>query len=418
LRFGVAGDWLSIVRAVYGATDAWDFTTNQYLRAGVIGPAGLTVTRASSGYAETVAGALVSFASGVARRTDRGLLVEGAATNLFRGSQQFDGANWNPDRVTVATDNVIAPDGTLSADTLTVTSTSGSETGLRQTNTAQANATQYTASVFAKYGSVRYLVLRNLASGVGGLFDQCAFFDLQNGTLGTRGSDYTASSIQSVGNGWYRCTATSTTVASIVASLFDIRVSDADATFANTTGRTVAIWGAQLETGPFATSQITTTAASVTRQADQITAVLSGVAYPLSLYAEFVRNGDTGGDEGVFQVDASSRAQRSSVYISSSDTLSVSARGGADAGDAAVAGAVAVGAITKSAGRIESNNVQAARAGTLATADTTASVPTSSPGTVRFGDFGSAATYGFIYLRRAAIIPAALTDAQLQGITT
>jgi hypothetical protein len=142
------------------------------------------------------------------------------------------------------------------------------------------------------------------------------------------------------------------------------------------------------------------------------------VAYPASLFAEFVRNGDTGAAEGVFQVDASSRAQRANINVSSSDTLSVTARGGTNDGDAAVTGAISVGAITKGAARIEVDDVQAARAGSLATADTTASVPTSSPDTVRFGDFSSTATYGFNYIRRAAIISAALTDAQLQEITT
>jgi hypothetical protein len=78
-----------------GATDAWDFVDNSYMRAGVVTTnAGLTVTRASTGYAETSDGRLVSFASGVLRRTDKGVLVEDARTNLLLRSQEFNVAYW------------------------------------------------------------------------------------------------------------------------------------------------------------------------------------------------------------------------------------------------------------------------------------------------------------------------------------
>ena len=80
-------------RSLYpGASVALDFTRNLY-RSGtpvVKGSpsllSGWTFTRASTGYAETAAGALVAFASGEPRRTDKGLLVEEARTNLARGS--------------------------------------------------------------------------------------------------------------------------------------------------------------------------------------------------------------------------------------------------------------------------------------------------------------------------------------------
>lgn len=47
---------------------------------------GLTVTRASQAYADNVAGVWTSFASGVARITDKGLLVEEARTNSVRNN--------------------------------------------------------------------------------------------------------------------------------------------------------------------------------------------------------------------------------------------------------------------------------------------------------------------------------------------
>lgn len=80
-------------RAFYpGASVALDFTRNLYRSGTPIvkgNPANLpgwTFTRASTGYAETVAGTLVSFASGAPRITDKGLLVEEARTNLLLNS--------------------------------------------------------------------------------------------------------------------------------------------------------------------------------------------------------------------------------------------------------------------------------------------------------------------------------------------
>ena len=41
----------------------------------------LSCTRASTGYAQTAAGTLTSFAANTLRRTDKGLLIEEARTN-------------------------------------------------------------------------------------------------------------------------------------------------------------------------------------------------------------------------------------------------------------------------------------------------------------------------------------------------
>lgn len=73
---------------------ALDFVNNAFRvgagassRADFANLANLTVTRASTGYAETTSGALVQFASGVARITNKGLLYQPAAsTNLFLNS--------------------------------------------------------------------------------------------------------------------------------------------------------------------------------------------------------------------------------------------------------------------------------------------------------------------------------------------
>jgi len=69
----------------------WDFTANRALFNGVdVGAVTATpnwsFTRATVGTADDLAGNIVQFASGEIRRTDRGLLIEGARTNLFLNS--------------------------------------------------------------------------------------------------------------------------------------------------------------------------------------------------------------------------------------------------------------------------------------------------------------------------------------------
>jgi len=69
----------------------WDFTANRAVFAGldvggVTSTPGWSFARASVGTAETIAGEIIQFASGELRRTDRGVLIEGARTNLFLNS--------------------------------------------------------------------------------------------------------------------------------------------------------------------------------------------------------------------------------------------------------------------------------------------------------------------------------------------
>jgi hypothetical protein len=403
--------------SAYGARDAWDFVDNSYIRAGTVGPSGLTVTRASDGYAETASGTLVNFGSNVLRRTDRGVLVEGARTNLLLRSQEFDDAVWATNDVSKSANQIIAPDGTLTGDLVADNSTLTFHAVFQALSFTSGDV--HTFSCFFKNNTRRYVQMAFFIASHGN--NAFANFDLQAGVVGTVGASASAT-MTALANGWYRCTiratATATASGGVIVFFADSTSAARSPSYAGT-GLSFYIWGAQLEAAPFPSSYIPTAASTVTRAADVVTAVpTSGTDYPLSLYTEFIRSVDTGAFEGVFQVDASSRAQRAFISVQPSDQLSVLSRGGANDGDSTVTGVISVGVITKGAGRIEVDNVQAVRAGTLATADTTASVPTSPPSAVRFGDAGLAANYGFNYIRRAAIIPRALSDTELQAITT
>jgi hypothetical protein len=76
-------------------------------------------------------------------------------------------------------------------------------------------------------------------------------FDAQTASSGA--------TIESVGNGWFYCTA-SVTATSTQTGVFYVNVTNAD----------LYLWGMQFEVGSYATSYIPTTSASVTRNADVI----------------------------------------------------------------------------------------------------------------------------------------------------
>ena len=130
----------------------WDFTANRALFNGVdVGAVTSTpnwsFTRATVGTAEDLAGNIVQFASGEIRRTDRGLLIEGARTNLFLNS-----ATGGTQSVTVAAvAHTLSFRGTGTI-TLTGTSTagplvgSGAATRVTQTFTPTAGSLTLTIS--------------------------------------------------------------------------------------------------------------------------------------------------------------------------------------------------------------------------------------------------------------------------------
>jgi hypothetical protein len=139
--------------------------------------------------------------------------------------------------------------------------------------------------------------------------------------------------------------------------------------------------------------------------------------YPLSLWAEWEMPVVTSASALAFQVDAGSNNERSYVYWSSGNvpTFGATAASSAQA-DIGIGAAMTAGPAFKMAGRIATNDAQAARGGTLGTADTSVTLPTT-PTTIRIGSHVSAAQ-GFVYIRRAAVFNSALTDAQLQTTTS
>lgn len=228
-----------------------------------------TVTN-SSGYVVGINANLPRFDFDPIALTCKGLLIEDSRTNLCLYSEALDtAASWVVGNASVTANATTAPSNTLTADKL-VEDVAASEHSVTQT-IAYVTNNAVTLSVYAKTSgrNLRILMSDNI-SGVA-----FALYNLTNGTFSgsTISGSWSAISptITNVGNGWYRCTLTATKGAGVaIAAIINLT----DGTNTAYTGDGVSgafLWGAQLETGAFATSYIPTVASQVTRTADVAT---------------------------------------------------------------------------------------------------------------------------------------------------
>ena len=202
------------------------FADNKSLVDAVTGASLVTFTRASSG---TYVGS-----DGVLRT---------ATTNLLLRSEEFDNAYWTKTNSSTTQDAIAAPNGTITAEKLLTDTTSSSHV-VRRDETVLAS-TNYTLSFYAKAAEYTFLSINHGHTLVSGYL---TFFDLSTGTVGTNAAGNTAS-IQSVGNGWYRCSVTRTTAVSqtSLSARAGACQSDNVASFVGDTASGIYIWGAQLE---------------------------------------------------------------------------------------------------------------------------------------------------------------------------
>ena len=233
----------------------------------------ITYTRASTGTFVGSDGLIQTAASGAARFDHNpetgeslGLLVEEARINTLRQSQSIGISPWGVTELVVQQNAAVAPDGTSTATSLVATvvnsthrvsMTSG---GISSTPTNEP----YRFSCYFKFNGHRYVGFYcNINQGTYG------HFDLLNGTAAV-------GSIQSVGNGWYRCISTQypanagniNNTLSIALGTSNSGFSGAGISFVGDGVSSLLIWGAQSEAGTFPTSYIPTVASTVTRAAD------------------------------------------------------------------------------------------------------------------------------------------------------
>ena len=173
-------------------------------------------------------------------------VLQAATTNLLLRSEEFD-TTWVNTESSENINVAVAPNGTTTADAL-VDTVNNSHHNVSQSVAGLAGSTSYTLSCYMKKGSKDFGSLifgPNASWGTGG--GASVFFDLTNGTISA--STSATGTIQALPNGWYRCTATATTVASpgTVTPRVSSSLNGSAQTYEGNGDEAIYIWGAQLE---------------------------------------------------------------------------------------------------------------------------------------------------------------------------
>jgi hypothetical protein len=186
-----------------------------------------------------------------ATRVNSAGLIEKVRTNINTYSEQLDNAAWTKQSTTVTANATTAPNNTLTADKLIATATTAFH-GIFNVNATLSSL--HTFSFYAKKAEYNFVTALDQFSGT-----FLASFNLDTGVV----SSGSGASIQSVGNGWYRCAISFDGAASAVVATLAPSPSSASVNYLGDGTSGIFVWGVQLETGDIATDYIPTTTAAV-----------------------------------------------------------------------------------------------------------------------------------------------------------
>lgn len=188
-----------------------------------------------------------------ATRVNSSGLVDLVPYNRLSYSEMFSDSSWAKARSTISANVTTAPNGTLTADKIIEDTTASNSHRIGQSYTFSIGLA-HTISCYAKaaertqIGLSFNIVPTTTTDGV--------IFDLSSGTIVLQTAGYTGT-ITSVGDGWYRCTATKIADATSLRADIALAVgSSAIYTGNGTSG--VFIWGAQLVEGTSARDYLRT----------------------------------------------------------------------------------------------------------------------------------------------------------------
>jgi hypothetical protein len=238
----------------------------------------ITFTRASGG-SYVGADGLIKYAGVNEARFDHdpetgeslGLLIEEPRANSLLRSEEFDDAIWGKARVSLNISNILSPDGKSNPYKF-IEDTSNNTHQILQ-SFSFASSTRYTMSIFAKAAERGSIQIRLQGTPFGGTA-QFANFDIINGKVNSVGGGGSANIFQ-LGNGWYRCSITTsqTTSSASVNVLYYLTVNDS-INYQGDGASGLFLWGAQLEAQAFLSSYIPTQGSTRTRARDS--AVITG----------------------------------------------------------------------------------------------------------------------------------------------
>lgn len=162
--------------------------------------------------------------------------VVSARVNLLTKTEEFDNAAWTKSSLTVISNSIAAPNGSVTADTIRA---DGVTCRIFQLTTL-ATGVSHRFAAYIKAGLTLWVAIR----AVGSATQPGAWFNLGTGVVGTVESGLTAT-ITPAGNGWFLCEITFSAITA-AATNFSIYPVSNNGNYASAVNDTLYIWGADL----------------------------------------------------------------------------------------------------------------------------------------------------------------------------
>ena len=169
------------------------------------------------------------------------LVAKSYQTNQIIRSEEFDNAAWTKGAVTVTANSTVAPDGTTTADTVTVTAGAASHAIYNATPLVVTDGLAYRLSTFVHAGTSPYVKLRSLSPSTANIN-----VNLTTGTIVAADISVLTSSILRLPNGWYKIELTYIQVGTDAYLLIYPTDSGYNTSYTALGTETIIVWGAQL----------------------------------------------------------------------------------------------------------------------------------------------------------------------------
>ena len=412
---------LDILDASGNGTYTGDGSSGFYFWGAQVSSTGETVLNETSGQIhreyqtklQTAASGAARFEHSAIDGQSMGCLIEGQSTNHLIPSEDLSG--WStPANMTVSTNSMVAPDGSLTADVLTVSDDTVADGHFAYRNSTAATAGQsVTVSFFAKSTGVSQIYFFDNVVGAASL----SIYDLNNGTVS--GANSSNSSMIDCGNGWYRCTGTYTQTGS-GENLRFYSYNGTTTTYIANGYDGFALWGVQVEQASFASSYIATepSGSAVTRAADSLS-MTDASLFGTGSGAVVVEAGPVNGTFYPTLFDLTDTTTSNRVLLQSGSTgtptsLTVAADGNASVG--VVSEAVTM-SDRKFAVSYDTNSFKLVSNGGAVSEDTSGQLPQQlSKLSIGTDNGGGGSLNGNI--KRIAVFGEPLSDSNLQAITS
>ena len=348
------------------------------------------------------------------------ILLEPQSTNVTTNSEQP--STWHSNNnVTITTNATTSPDGTTNSSLVVVNGSSGAVHTRNICSFPSGSGTQtVTLSCFLKYYNNQFVALKSTFFTGSPANNERSFFNIQNGVLGTVGSNHTAK-MENYGDGWYRCSITfDIDKDQDTAGYIQVEPMNGDntSTFA-AIGQGFYAFGSQGEELSFMTSYIPVpTNNSVTRSRDEASNAGSSDLINSTegvLYAEI----SALADDGTFRVISLDSGDNTNTvklgYRSTSNAIYYEVRSGNVSQAFQIYTTTDVKQFHKVAVLYQQNNFKLFINGVNVLSDTSGITPVGL-NNISFDVNSGAPFYGKV--KSVAVFKEALTDAQLTCLTT